>query len=104
LGEYAPFVKQERNTVVKMGREHGTMRYTLTSVIAIASLLLIVTLIPAEEEQSGATLTLHTVSIADGVGCSWGAGVLTFQGKTYPFRVEGISTGIIVSIFARPRR
>jgi outer membrane immunogenic protein len=93
LGEYAPFVKQERNTVVKMGREHGTMRYTLMSVIAVASLLLILTLIPAEEEQSDATLTLHTISIADGVGYSWGAGVLTFQGKTYPFRVEGISIG-----------
>jgi outer membrane immunogenic protein len=31
--------------------------------------------------------------MADGVGYSWGAGVLTFQGKAYPFRVEEPSGG-----------
>jgi len=31
--------------------------------------------------------------MADGIGYSWGAGVLTFQGKAYPFRIEGISVG-----------
>ena len=71
------------------------MRRTLMSVMAIASLLLMLNLIPAEVEQPDATLTLHTVSIADGIGYSWGAGVLTFQGKAYPFRVEELSVGDI---------
>jgi outer membrane immunogenic protein len=91
-------VKQGRNTVVKMGKERRSMRYaliSLISVMAIASLLLLLNLIPAVVDHPDATLTLHTVSVADGVGYSWGAGVLTFQGKAYPFRVEGISAGDI---------
>src|SRR2546430_14885505 len=64
-------------------------------VMAIASLLLMLNLIPAEVERPDATLTWHMVSIADGVGYSWGAGVLTFQGKAYPFRVEELSVGDI---------
>ena len=69
------------------------MRRTIMSVMAIASLLLMLNLISGEVEQPDATLMLHTVSMADGIGYSWGAGVLTFQGKAYPFRIEGISVG-----------
>jgi hypothetical protein len=69
------------------------MHRTIMSVTAIASLLLMLNLISGEVEQPDATLTLHTVSMADGVGYSWGGGVLTFQGKAYPFRIEGISVG-----------
>jgi hypothetical protein len=78
-----------------MGKEYGSMRYILISVIAIAGLLLLLNLIPAMVDHPDATLTLHTVSIADGVGYRSGAGVLTFQGKTYPFRVEEIAVGDI---------
>jgi outer membrane immunogenic protein len=76
-----------------MGKECGSMRRILISVMAIASLLLMLNLIPAEVERPDATLTWHMVSIADGVGYSWGAGVLTFQGEAYPFRVEELSVG-----------
>ena len=71
------------------------MRYALMSVIAIAGLLLLLNLIPTEVEQPDATLTLHTVALADGVGYRWGAGVLTFQGKIHPFRIEEIAVGDI---------
>ena len=71
------------------------MRRTLMSVMAIASLLLMIHLISAEEKQPDATLTWHTASIADGVGYGWGAGVLTFQGHEYPFRIEELSVGEI---------
>jgi hypothetical protein len=71
------------------------MRRTLIGVMAIASLLLVLNLISAQEKQPDATLAWHTASIADGVGYGWGAGVLTFQGKTYPFRIEEISVGDI---------
>jgi outer membrane immunogenic protein len=69
------------------------MRRTIMSVMAMASLLLMLNLISGEVEQPDATLMLHTVSMADGVGYSWGEGVLTFQGQEYPFRVEEISVG-----------
>jgi hypothetical protein len=76
-----------------MGKERGSMRRTIMSALAIASLLLMLNLISAKVERPDATLTWLTVSIADGVGYSWGAGVLTFQGKEYPFRVEELSVG-----------
>jgi hypothetical protein len=79
-----------------MKKEYGLMRRSLTlGVVAIASLLVMLHLIPAEEKQPDATLTLTTVSIADGVGYDWGTGLLTFQGKEYPFRIEEISVGDI---------
>jgi hypothetical protein len=74
------------------------MRYaliSLISVMAIASLLLLLNLIPAVVDNPDATLVMHTVSIADAVGYRWGAGALTFRGKTYPFRVEEIAVGDI---------
>jgi hypothetical protein len=69
------------------------MRHTLMGVMAIASLLLMLNLISAEEKQPDATLMWYTASIPDGVGYGWGTGVLTFQGKEYPFRIEEISVG-----------
>jgi len=69
------------------------MRRSIMSVMIIASLLLMLHLISAETQPPDATLTWHTVSIADGVGYSWGAGVLTFQGHEYPFRIEELSVG-----------
>ena len=71
------------------------MRRTIMSVMIIASLLLMLHPISAEEKQPDATLTWNTASIADGVGYGWGTGVLTFQGKAYPFRVEELSVGDI---------
>ena len=71
------------------------MHRTMMSVMVIASLLLMLHPISAEEKQPDATLTWNTASIADGVGYGWGAGVLTFQGKAYPLRIEEISVGDI---------
>jgi len=71
------------------------MRRTLVGVMAIASLLLMLNLISAEEKQPDATLTWDTASIPDGVGYGWGTGVLTFRGKEYPFRIKEISVGDI---------
>jgi len=31
--------------------------------------------------------------VALGIGWSWGKGVLTFKGKAYPFKVDGITVG-----------
>jgi hypothetical protein len=69
------------------------MRRTIMSVVAIASLLLMSSLLSAEAQPPDATLRLHTASVAVGVGYSWGGGILTFQGKEYPFRVDGLSAG-----------
>jgi hypothetical protein len=45
---------------------------------------------PAERLPSG-LVTLNFKSVALGVGANWGEGVLTFQGKNYPFSISGVS-------------
>ncbi len=45
----------------------------------------------AQEEKPDATLKLSKGQVAVGIGWSWGEGVLTFKGKRYPFKVEGLS-------------
>ncbi len=38
-----------------------------------------------------ATVTFTGETVAVGVAFTWGQGVLTFKGKTYPFKVDGLS-------------
>jgi hypothetical protein len=46
-------------------------------------------------EQADGTVKMTSMSIAAGVGYSWGNGVLTYKGKEYPFSVTGLSAGDI---------
>ena len=39
------------------------------------------------------TIDLTTESVGVVIGYRWGSGVLTYQGKTYPFAVDGLSIG-----------
>jgi len=47
----------------------------------------------AEEKKPDATVSLSEGSVAAGIGWSWGRGTLSYQGKTYKFKVEGLSIG-----------
>jgi hypothetical protein len=38
-----------------------------------------------------ATATFSGETVAIGVAFTWGKGILTFKGKTYPFKVDGLS-------------
>lgn len=44
----------------------------------------------AQEKPSG-TVSIESKSVAVGIGVSWGDGKLTYQGKSYPFTVKGLS-------------
>jgi hypothetical protein len=46
-----------------------------------------------EAKQPDATLKLSGGSVAAGVGISWGGGTLTYKGKDYPVKVEGLTVG-----------
>lgn len=39
------------------------------------------------------TVSIDLTSVAVGVGTSWGSGVLRYQGKTYRFKVSGLTVG-----------
>ena len=45
----------------------------------------------AEDKAPDATIRLSQGSVAAGIGWSWGRGELSFQGKTYQVKVEGLS-------------
>ncbi len=49
----------------------------------------------ASHHHSGpdATLRLSGGSFAAGIGFSWGSGTLTYKGKNYPVKVNGLSLG-----------
>ena len=49
----------------------------------------------AVAQTPDATVKITGKSIAAGVGFSWGSGVLTYQGKEYPFSISGLSAGDI---------
>lgn len=44
-----------------------------------------------EERVASGLVTLNMKSVALGVGGSWGDGVLTYQGRNYPFSISGLS-------------
>jgi hypothetical protein len=63
--------------------QHSLMALTFASAIASSA--------TAEElgTPSG-TVQFSTVSVAAGVGVSWGEGTLSVGGDTYPFKIEGL--------------
>ena len=59
-------------------------------LLALGAVAVFSTAMAADPVPSG-TVTLASKAVAAGIGVSWGDGVLTFGGKTYPFSVEGLS-------------
>jgi hypothetical protein len=72
------------------------MRRLLSGVVAVGSLVAALAgLAVAQGKNADATLTLSDGSVAVGIGFSWGKGTLTYAGKRYPVKVEGLSVGEI---------
>jgi len=66
------------------------MRSGLITLVAVAKFAL---LSSAAMAQSTGTLELSEGSVAVGIGFSWGHGTLTYQGRQYRVKVEGLSVG-----------
>ena len=49
------------------------------------------TIVAAEKVVPSGKVSIESTSIAAGIGVSWGDGKLTYQGKTLPFSVDGLS-------------
>ena len=70
------------------------MRRWISGVVAMVTLLLIISgQAKAQDKKPDATLELSKGRVAAGIGFSWGSGTLTYNGKKYPVRVEGLSVG-----------
>jgi hypothetical protein len=70
------------------------MRRVAIGLVAVGSLVsLLAGLALAQAKKADATLALTEGTVGVGIGFSWGKGTLTYQGKTYPVKVEGLSVG-----------
>jgi hypothetical protein len=69
-------------------------RTVLSGVVAASlCLALLATSTSAADEKPDATLEFNGGSAAAGIGVSWGAGVLKYKGRSYAFKVNGLSVG-----------
>jgi hypothetical protein len=70
------------------------MRRALITLIAVGGLVaLIGGLAEAQSKKPDATVELTEGSVAAGIGFSWGKGSLTYKGKKYPVKIDGLSVG-----------
>ncbi len=68
----------------------------LVAVGSMVSLLTGLALAQAKKpdaKKPDATLSLTEGTVGLGIGFSWGKGTLTYKGKAYPVKVEGLSVG-----------
>ncbi len=71
------------------------MRYKIFRALTVAGVLVLMATARGFGAEPDATVRIAGKSIAAGVGFSWGSGVLTYQGKEYPFSMTGLSAGDI---------
>jgi hypothetical protein len=68
-----------------------TQRRWFVSVALAAMVALLAGPALADDKKPDATLRLSEGTVAAGVGWTWGHGELNFGGKTYKFKVDGLS-------------
>ncbi len=66
---------------------------TMALVMGLVATMAGVSLAADKEKKPDATLKLSEGQVAVGIGWSWGKGVLTMNGKDYPFKISGLSVG-----------
>jgi hypothetical protein len=75
---------------------HGAIRYCFAAMLAMVPAVL-----PAPSQaQTTGTLVVEVSRAGFIVGVGGGRGVLTFQGRRYPFTVGGLSVGLTVGASA----
>lgn len=70
----------------------------------IAMVVLVLAAAPAwAAEDTTGKVSIETMSVAAGVGFTWGDGVLEYRGQKYPFTVTGFSLGDVgvAKVFAK---
>jgi hypothetical protein len=49
----------------------------------------------SSREAPSATLRIQSKSVAVGVGFEWGNGTLRYRGRSYPFKIDGLSVNAV---------
>jgi len=63
--------------------------YYLGSLVTVMLFVFGIARLAAAADNSG-TVSIQTTSVAAGVGVQWGQGTLKYNGKTYPFSLQGL--------------
>src|SRR2546428_5321706 len=70
------------------------MRRLVIGLVGVGSLVVVLAgLAVAQGRKPDATLNLSSESVAAWIGVSWGNGTLSYNGKTYAVKIEGLSVG-----------
>ena len=69
------------------------MRRLMMAVVVVGSAVAVLAGLAAAAQSRTGTLKLTEGSVAAGIGYSRGKGTLTYGGKTYPVKVDGLSVG-----------
>jgi hypothetical protein len=73
--------------------------YRKVLVLVVAALCVVaVVSVGAQQDKPlypRGTLQFESTSIAAGIGVSWGSGTFSFEGKTYPIKVEGLGLATV---------
>jgi hypothetical protein len=68
--------------------EGETMVRRISTLLIIVSLLLAWNVSPPLAQAPDGTIKITSRMVAPGIGLSWGDGVLTYKGQTYPFTFQ----------------
>jgi hypothetical protein len=67
------------------------MKQLKMGLIVLSALFFLTGMAGASSNHPDATLKFVERGVALGFGVSWGEGTLTFKGKHYPFKIQGLS-------------
>jgi hypothetical protein len=73
--------------------------YRKVLVLVVAALCVVAVVSAGAEKDKPlyprGTLQFESTSIAAGIGVSWGKGTFSFEGKTYPIKVQGLGLATV---------
>jgi hypothetical protein len=69
------------------------MRAPRTFLILTTLAVLLLAVSPSSGQDRRATVNIDLTGVGAGLGVSWGSGTLRFEGKAYPFSIQGLRVG-----------
>ncbi|MHB8067154.1 MAG: DUF1134 domain-containing protein [Desulfobaccales bacterium] len=62
-------------------------------LIMTMAALLFLAVSPGQSQEPRGTVTIDLTGIGGGLGLSWGSGTLRYEGRSYPFSIQGLRVG-----------
>ena len=69
------------------------MRASRLMMLMTMAALLFLAASPGQCQEPRGTVTIDLTGIGAGLGVSWGSGTLRYEGRSYPFSIQGLRVG-----------